>query len=390
MSSRSLVPAFAIVGLVLAGCDAGTTLNNPEIETASSSMRLEAGRGPATLTVFASGFAYPRGLEFGPDGYLYVAEAGHAGTNSTTPEQCAQLPPPFGPYQSGNSARISRVDRRGNVSTVAEGLPSGINGLGDVLGVADVAFVGRKLYALVAGGGCAHGSTDVPASVVRIESNGGWSIVANLSGYQAANPVAVPPGDFDPDGSWYSMIETGGGLVAVDANHGEIVRLNPRNGKVERIADFSATLGHVVPTAVAERRGALYLSQLGTFPDVAGSQKIWRVSPRGRIAEVATGFTMVLGLDFDGCGRLYVLETSTLDGFPTPNTGRITRIDRRGRREVIAENLFFPTGMTFGPDGDLYVSNLGFGPPLPGEILRIRVPHTHDRHDDLDMEHDRD
>jgi hypothetical protein len=390
MPSRSLLPALAVAGLVLAGCDGGTTLDSPATEPTTTTTPVEAWRGPVTPTVFASGFEFPRGLVFGPDGYLYVAEAGHAGTNSTTPEQCPQLPAPIGPYHSGNTARISRVDGHGTVSTVAEGFPSSINGFGDILGVADVAFIGRDLYALVAGGGCSHGAPDVPASVVKVNRNGTWNVVANLSAYQAANPVAVPEADAEPDGSWYSMITSGGGFVAVEPNHAEMVHINPWNGRVRRIVDISATLGHITPTVVAERRGAYYLGNLGTFPDVAGTQKILRVSRRGKVSEVATGFTMILGLEFDRCGRLYVLETSTLDGFPTPNTGRITRIDRKGHRDVIAEGLFFPTGMTFGPDGDLFVSNLGFGPPLPGQILRISVPHAHDRHDDLDMEHDQD
>jgi hypothetical protein len=36
--------------------------------------------------------------------------------------------------------------------------------------------------------------------------------------------------------------------------------------------------------------------------------------------------------------------------------------------------------MTFGPDGDLYVSNKAFGPPIPGfgEILRIAVDNRRD------------
>jgi hypothetical protein len=47
-----------------------------------------------------------------------------------------------------------------------------------------------------------------------------------------------------------------------------------------------------------------------------------------------------------------------------------------GTRDVIATGLFLPTAMTFGPDGALYVSNVGFGPPPVGmgEILRITVP----------------
>jgi len=39
--------------------------------------------------------------------------------------------------------------------------------------------------------------------------------------------------------------------------------------------------------------------------------------------------------------------------------------------------------MTFGPDGALYVSNVGFGPPPVGlgEIVRITVPDAEDEHE---------
>jgi len=54
----------------------------------------------------------------------------------------------------------------------------------------------------------------------------------------------------------------------------------------------------------------------------------------------------------------------------------VIRIDPSGNRTLIASGLFLPTAMTFGPDGALYVSNLGFGPPPNGlgQVLRITVP----------------
>jgi len=49
------------------------------------------------------------------------------------------------------------------------------------------------------------------------------------------------------------------------------------------------------------------------------------------------------------------------------------RIDGSGRTRTIASGLSFPTAMTFGPDGALYVSNLGFAGPGAGQILRVEV-----------------
>jgi sugar lactone lactonase YvrE len=70
-----------------------------------------------------------------------------------------------------------------------------------------------------------------------------------------------------------------------------------------------------------------------------------------------------------------VLENTTGHPFPTPGTGKILRIDHSGRVEEIASGLFLPTAMTFGADGNLYVSNVGFGPTAVGggQVLKITV-----------------
>jgi len=42
----------------------------------------------------------------------------------------------------------------------------------------------------------------------------------------------------------------------------------------------------------------------------------------------------------------------------------------------VASGLVVPTAMSFGSDGNLYISNVGFGaPPMGlGEVVRITVP----------------
>jgi hypothetical protein len=382
MSSRRL-PALLLI-LAAAGCESGS---GPDSAPSISGPALSRNDGsPPAVSIYATGLEFPRGLSFAPNGDLYVAEAGTAG-DETTIGQCEQVVAPIGPYKNGPTGRISRIDRHGNRTTFATGFPSGINGFGDVQGVADIAFEGNRMFALVAGGGCSHASRNVPAGIAKVDKSGAWSIIADLSAWQRAHPTAHPkPSDFEPDGSWYGMITTEGSLVAVEPNHGEVVRVNPHTGAISRIADISATQGHIVPTVVAERRGALYISNLGTFPGTDGSQKILRISRTGAVTEVATGFTAVLGLDFDSRGRLYVLEMGQAGGFPAPMLGRVVRLDRNGNREVIIGGLFLPTGLRIGPDGALYISNKGFGPPQPGEILRVDIRSKGDGHDGDDME----
>jgi hypothetical protein len=223
---------------------------------------------------------------------------------------------------------------------------------------------------------------DVPASVIRV-SDGGFTVVANLSAFVQANPVATPrPADFEPDGDWYSMIAAGGKLIAIEANSGQVVSVQPNSGRVDRIVDISATFGHIVPTAVAEGNGRYFLGNLTPFPAVPGSARILEVKHNGDVTVAATGFTAVLGVATDKHDNLYVLESFTCNNpalpcVPAPftqGTGDVVRIGRDGSREVITTGLTFPTSLRFGPDGALYVSNKGYGlPPGSGEIVRIAI-----------------
>lgn len=336
----------------------------------------------SNVTVFATGLNNPRGLKFGPDGNLYVAEGGIGGSDSTL-GTCDQVPFPVGPYTgSTTGGRISKIDQDGNRTTFAGDLPSSQTGpaLGFLVsGVADVAFVGDTLYAVLAGAGCSHGVAGIPNGVVRVKPDGSWNLIADLSAFQQSHPVANPePDDFEPDGTWYSMVAVRGDLYAVEPNHGEVDRISPDTGAIYRVVDVSATQGHIVPTAIAYK-GNFFFGNLGTFPVAPGSQEIMKLTPSGRLLTWATGLTTVLGLAFDDRDRLYVLESMTAPGFPSPaqfGTGKVVRIDPDGTQTEIAGGLSFPSAMTLGPDGALYVSNIGFGaPPIGlGQILRIEIP----------------
>lgn len=363
---------FFLSSLIFYSCNDDSSIpTDTQLNKSTSSDKVSSSN--ITIDTIAVGLNGPRGLKFGADGFLYVAESGLGGDNSTL-GQCDQVIPPVGPYLGGNTARILKISPSGSISTVVDNLPSSQNALGDRIGVADIEFMNNTLYALLAGGGCSHGHSDVPASIIKINSDATWTVVADLSTYQQNNPVAEPEeDDFEPDGSWYSLINVRNNLYAIEPNHGEMVKVT-KNGDVSRVIDFSATYGHIVPTAVAFH-GNFYVGNLNTFPVTAGSSNIYKVTPSGQSQIWATGFSTVLGLVFDDQARMYVLETSSVNGFPTPNTGRIIKVLPSGKKEILVDGLFFPTGMTMGPDGNLYVSNKGFGPPVPGfgEILRINL-----------------
>lgn len=334
---------------------------------------------------YVGGLNNPRGLGFGPDGNLYIAEGGVGGSSvaSQVKPNCFVDPVSVGPYKgSPTGSRVLMVDANRNVSVAIDNLPSSqtndVTG-GLVSGAADVAFIGNTLYAILAGAGCSHGVPGTPNGIVRGNPDHSWTMIANLSAYQQSHPTAViEEEDFEPDGTWFSMISLRGALYAVEPNHGEIVRVTT-DGAISRVVDLSATQGHVVPTSLAYH-GNFYVGNLGQFPQAPGSSRVWKVTPSGQVKLDTGGFNMVLGLAFDNRDRMYVLEMSSAfpgwDGLPAPGSGRIVRVDPNGRtRDIIAEGLFLPGGMTMGPDGDLYVSNVSFGPPPvgAGEVLKIEI-----------------
>ena len=346
----------------------------------------------SSVTPYATGLNGPRGLTFGPDGDLYVAEAGTGGSNKTS--GCAQAAPPAGPYTGGSTATIRRITSDGTKTVVASGFPSAQGADGSYLGVADVAFMDGRLYALLGGGGCAHANPDTPNGIVKVNlKSSKWTEITDLSLFIHEHPAAYPnvPA-LDPDGDPYSMLVLNGRIFSVNPNQGQIFATSP-DGHTTEVTDISLAEGHSVPTSLATANGNIYVGNLGPFPIDPQQDRILTLSKetsfvdttpglatkpaqlnKFRLAASRAGFTTILSLKVGPDGLLYALEFSDAPGYPTPGAGKVVRLNADGTIQEVVVGLVVPTGMTFGPDDALYVSNLGAAPPGAGQILRFAIP----------------
>ena len=329
-----------------------------------------------SVTVVASGLTNPRGFTWDSDGTLYVALAGTGGPN--LPTEDAPVIEAFNGFFGGPSASVVRI-KDGCPVTVADGLPSYIDGTGGVVGVSDVAILDGQLYATVEGGGAVNANPDRPAGLYRINEDGTFEVVADLSAWMRANRVAEPPPtDDDPDGEVWQMLPTvdGSAFWVVESNQGQLLQIT-LDGEITRIADLSA--GHPVPTGMAPAtNGGVYVGTLTGFPYADEAAKAVHIAPDGTVTDYWTGLTAVVDLAVNADGDLYALEMVTgsidKDPFILPDTGRVVRYAGPDALDVVADELNFPVRMDFGPDGALRVASPAFGgAPGTGTIAWLNL-----------------
>lgn len=338
-------------------------------------------RGSVVITPYATGLTSPRGLTFGPDGLLYVAEAGSGGPQvaSGTPD-CPSVFNIYSPYTAGYTGRVLRVRADGSKEVVADGLPSIADATGATFGPSDLAFVGGTLYVLIEMGSCPHGLPNDDAAILRINPDGSTTRIANLGAWLAANPpffikdTNPATTDLEPGGVWHSMIAVGDALYVVETNRGTLVRVDPATGSIRRMYDMSIDRAEHNPIVMAEQRGTFYV---GTFGEDGGPSELAVFDPD------FSGYTLpfkslnpIVGLAWRR-GRLFALEIFPLDNPWTPNSAILVSFNPgTGERKEVATNFAsFPNGLVVGPDGALYTSNVGLSnSPGDGSVLRIVAP----------------
>jgi hypothetical protein len=327
-----------------------------------------SGAGAVTTSVVMSGLDNPRGLAFGPEGALYVAEAGRGGEGP-----CITLR--GGPQCYGPTGAVSRL-WRGEQERIATGLPS-YGSAASTTGPHDISFLGRGgAYVTVGLGFEGQPRTtlgDVGVQqlgwLVHLPASGGWQTVADVAGHE----FATNPGGGALDSNPYGLLAEPGRRIVTDAGANALLAVTA-SGDVSTLATFpSRAQGRAtdaVPTAVAVGPdGAYYVSELTGIPFGAGAANIYRVVP-GHAPTVAwSGFTTVIDIAFDADGNLYVLEHSTGPAF-FALPGRLLEVAPDGTRTTVVDGLTRPGSVAVGPEGALYVSNRSISIGT-GEVLRI-------------------
>jgi hypothetical protein len=359
-----------------------------------------------SFTTVASGFDNPRGLAFGDEGRLYVAEAGKGGPTCVPGG-------PEGAVCPGLTSAISVITEGGAHHRIVSGLAS-------VSGEGGFFATGADGLSWHEEGGLSTIMTSCPqqvdelppgvdpsvlakvkaqaGQVVKVEGDGEFETTAGVGAFDwdwSLSHKSLVPGQF-PDCNPYGILAGEHDQWVVDAATNTLDHVTS-DGDIEIVAFFpNPPASDAVPTCLDRGPdGALYIGELTGGGNPPGSSRVWRVDTHKEHPTPtvwATGLTAVTGCGFAD-GSFYATEFSTLGlDNAAPGTGAVVRVPAHSKSPiVVADGLSFPNGFAANDDS-IYVSNWSVspavvppvGPPFkPGEVVRIRVQDDdHGDHDD--------
>ncbi len=340
-------------------------------------------------------------LAFGTAGALVAAPGVSTAASSSSPHGvviASKLGDPFG-LQSArrhrglvvaeSAGKVTRIFMDGRKRTILDKVP----------GVAGVAGGPRRVFAVTGGPneeGSPSGGRFGPSRVIRMTYNGkGKKVIANLQRYELRhNPDGqvqfVDGKPVDALSNPFAMTWSRFGLFVADGGANDVLRINPRTGRVTTFfvpptvkrkgcenANPGTTGCDPVPTGVQVLGHSLWVSTLGA--DVPGAGRVYQLNVHtGKVQNVWRNLTSPTGVAVRRDGRIYfsqVLHGAPAGppgpGFDPADVGRITRIDK-GHRTHAAVTM--PVGLLLR-DGKLYSTSWSVGSFLglqdAGTVVRV-------------------
>ncbi len=314
-----------LVSLVLA---AGCKNKDPELVAEPTSF---------TAQLFASNLTLPIGMSLDASGQAWVTQSG----------------------TGKNDAQVSLITTDGKAYPVLTGLASAIangsaEGIGHLLYHNGIIYVLEgatgKLYTLDVSGFKA-GDAAYVASNLSAEDIGAFVRAQQLTTPINTNLYNLT---FGPDNNLY----------IVDSGANAIIK---RDSKTRQLSVF-AKLPKVTATAEAVPTGIVYdgnnflVSSLSGAPFIAGSAKIFLVSPAGLVSEYQAGFTTLTDIALSAGNKPIVVQYGQFSLMPpnigfTPKTGLVAD----GTKATLLSALDRPTDIERFDSRTYYVLNFGDG-----------------------------
>jgi hypothetical protein len=346
-----------------------------------------------SYTVVADGLHSPRGLAFGPNGRLYVAEAGLGGGNPTD-----GIMPGF-----GLTGSVTEIRHPSGANPTARLLISGLPSAGDEEGTVgpdgiSVHGNGNILVQISLSQEQTSLPSDLIGRLVKVTPSGRSRVLANIgdTNYEwSTQHQDLAPNDFKPgDSNPYAVLAVAGGAYVADAGTNTLSWV-AADGSSRILAYFpNNTFADATPTCIAKGPdGALYVGTLALVDSIGSmlgipnlppphpAATVYRVDPAAAdpsdlstVLSLATPWATGLW-PITGCAAsrttFYASEFVSGAG-PSGPFGDVVAIPFAHpdqQTSLTNGGLSFPGGVALGRDGHVYVTNMSTS--ADGQVVRL-------------------